>query len=71
MMYRYLAIRKHMTEISLKQYNALENPPLSLILINALSRLNLLVSLVMCTLQKESSLTYKGRSHQADAATDQ
>ena len=51
MVCRYLAIRKDMIGIDMKQWNALEKWAISLILVNALSRLNV-VSLKTCTLQE-------------------
>ena len=44
---------------------------LNLILINKLLRLNAVVSLVTCSLQRESMLTKEGRSHQTYGNTHQ
>ena len=59
MMHRYLAIRKHMTEICMRQWNAPHKQELSIILINVLLRPNVVVFffLVTYSLQKESNLT--------------
>ena len=46
MMYRYLAMRKHVTEICLRQWSRLEKQALNLILINALLGPNIVVFLV-------------------------
>ena len=55
-MCRYLIMRKHVIGIGMKQWSALGRQALNLILINALFRLNFVVSLVTCTFQRESRL---------------